>query len=492
MFIIVRYAPLLLFCQAQDLTDGIKLPLHKRSAAQRLETRDANAAHSYPLINYKSAAYYAQVLIGTPPQLFSVAADTGSDKLVRVFFGVRQSMSRRRRIENNTPAIPFIAQSQWVPSTYCSSCLGINPFFDAAKSSSFVSNGDTIVPINYVIGNVSGTRAQEYVQWGDLSSKDQQFLLVVFEDPVSSQSFENQGDGIMGLAYQDGLQGSFHSTLMYSIITQNKIEVPIFTIWLNQSSKPISDAALDPLGGQMSIGGVDRTVYTGAFNFLPIERPTATRNSDGSTTNTYYWSLSGNYVLVGNTVVTAPDQTSFILDSGTTFMTMDSDSMNRFIVALSANFKTSIFVYNKGDGFFRVSCTLASSLPDITFNMGTLKNASFTLKASEYVYSVSEKLDQCFLAIQILDHPSIGSRNTFWVFGDVFMKKWYWVFDLANAQVGFAVAADGRTVGDGVPLTVAALEGAAVASKVRSGANAVHWNSVGWYFLFAAALMVMF
>ncbi len=45
---------------------------------------------------------------------------------------------------------------------------------------------------------------------------------------------------------------------------------------------------------------------------------------------------------------------------------------------------------------------------------------------------------QCMLAVQGIDLPSMGSAM--WILGDVFLRKYYTVFDYENRKVGIAEA----------------------------------------------------
>jgi hypothetical protein len=61
---------------------------------------------------------------------------------------------------------------------------------------------------------------------------------------------------------------------------------------------------------------------------------------------------------------------------------------------------------------------------------------SFTLTAQDYTINMS---GQCLFAFTGIDIPA--PNGPLWIMGDVFMRKYYSVFDYGNKQMHFAVAA---------------------------------------------------
>merc|ERR1711935_422001 len=72
-------------------------------------------------------------------------------------------------------------------------------------------------------------------------------------------------------------------------------------------------------------------------------------------------------------------------------------------------------------GEYTVDCSKVSAMPTISFNIG---GKEFALQGSEYVLSIS---GQCLLGFLGLDVPP--PRGPLWILGDVFLRKYYTVFD---------------------------------------------------------------
>ena len=80
-----------------------------------------------------------------------------------------------------------------------------------------------------------------------------------------------------------------------------------------------------------------------------------------------------------------------------------------------------------------MDCKKLASLPDLTVRLG---GKDFTLSAEDYTLSIAKT--ECMFGFTGIDMPpEVGSL---WILGDVFLRKFYTVFDVGQKRVGIAPA----------------------------------------------------
>lgn len=186
------------------------------------------------------------------------------------------------------------------------------------------------------------------------------------------------------------------------MIDQGILDQPVFFFRLGDSEAD---------GGEVIFGGINDIAYTGNITHVPVRRQA-------------YWEVSLEKVAFGDDEVIL-NTTGAAIDTGTSLIGLPID--------LAQKFNTEIGATRSWDGHYRVDCAKIPSLPELTFYFG---GKPHILKGSDYV--VAEKGGRCTSSLTGMDITVSGT--SLWVIGDVFLRRYYTVYDLGRNAVGFAEA----------------------------------------------------
>jgi len=270
-----------------------------------------------------------------------------------------------------------------------------------------VPNG-TSFAIQYGSGSLSGFLSEDTVGLGGLSVTSQTFAEALHEPGITFVAA--QFDGILGMAYESISVDSV-TPVWYNILSQGLVSQPIFSFWLSQNPS-------DPTGGELTLGGVDSTRFTGNFSYAPLTSDT-------------YWQFDMADIQVGGKSLgfcsSGPCKT--ICDSGTSLIVGPQDEID------SLNQKLGAKIVN-GEGIFE-SCSVISSLPDIQI---VINGNTFTLAPTDYVLKITSGGEtECLSGFMGLNIPP--PTGPIYILGDVFIAAYTAVFDFGAvgvSRVGWA------------------------------------------------------
>lgn len=387
----------------------IRIPLHKFTSVRRtmsevggpVEKLIAKAstskyAQGVPAVtggpvpevlkNYMDAQYYGEIGIGTPPQCFTVVFDTGSSNL-------------------------------WVPSIHCKlldiACW-IHHKYNSGKSSTYVENGTTF-DIHYGSGSLSGYLSQDTVSV-PCNSGLASLGGVKVERQVFGEATKQPGitfiaakfDGILGMAFPR-ISVNNVVPVFDNLMQQKLVEKNIFSFYLNR------DPSAQP-GGELMLGGTDSKYYKGPIAYLNVTRKA-------------YWQVHMDQVDVGNGLTLCKEGCEAIVDTGTSLMVGPVDEVRELQKAIGA--------VPLIQGEYMIPCEKVSSLPEVTLKLG---GKDYKLSAEDYTLKVSQGGKTiCLSGFMGMDIPP--PAGPLWILGDVFIGRYYTVFDREENRVGLAEAA---------------------------------------------------
>ncbi|CAH8544014.1 unnamed protein product [Schistosoma curassoni] len=292
----------------------------------------------------------------------------------------------------------------WVPSKYCSyfdiACL-LHRKYDSSKSSTYVPNG-TEFSIRYGTGSLSGFLSIDSLQLASLSVKRQTFGEATKQPGLVFVMAKF--DGILGMAYPsisvDGVTPVF-----VNMIQQGIVESPVFSFYLSRNISAV-------LGGELMIGGIDDKYYTGEINYVDLIEQS-------------YWLFKMDKLTTSDMTV-CPDGCLAIADTGTSMIAGPTDEIQKINARLGAT--------RLPGGIYTVSCGNINNLPTIDF---VINGKPMTLEPTDYLVKVSKMGSEiCLSGFIGLDLP----KRKLWILGDIFIGKFYTVFDMGRNRVGFAKA----------------------------------------------------
>jgi len=288
----------------------------------------------------------------------------------------------------------------WVASKDCGGLFGScgsHAKYDHSKSNSYLANG-TKFHIEYGSGPVDGYQSVDQVQVGSINIKNQNFAEVTDASGLGAAFKLGKFDGILGLAWPTIAQIK-GSTVFQSMVSQARITNQ-FAFFLGN---------VDGEAGTLVFGGTDPAHYTGEFSYVPVVSKT-------------YWEIKLDQLKVGSTVYNNAPYA--IVDSGTSLLTGPSTE----VAKLAAQVGAKPFI----NGEYTVACKDVPNLPNLEFTLG---GKVYSLSGAEYTIPDGT---MCLFGIIGLDVPA--PAGPLWILGDIFMRKFYTVFDTENSRVGFALA----------------------------------------------------
>ncbi|XP_017076603.2 aspartic proteinase A3 [Drosophila eugracilis] len=288
------------------------------------------------------------------------------------------------------------SSNTWLPSVNCPySNLACQSHrrYNSSGSSSYVPDGRNFT-LRYGSGKVLGYLSQDTLHFAGVDLPD-----LIFGESLFLQQFAFNSvifDGLVGLGL-GSLAWPKTTPFLELLCGKRLIEECIFSVYLSRHPKDIP-------GGEILFGGYDKTKFEGKLHYVPI-----------SQMNT--WKIEITKTSVGTKQIGA--QSSAILDTGTSLVLMPQETYDNLVKTLSVELKS---------GYYVMPCTIRT-LPDINILIG---GKVFPLTPSDYLIELTLDLKKvCVLGIAPI-------RRRFWVLGDIFLGRYYTVYDATAKRIGLA------------------------------------------------------
>jgi len=286
-----------------------------------------------------------------------------------------------------------------------------------SKESTTYSKDGSPFKITYGSGEMSGFLSKDVLQVGPLRAKDVPFAEETDEYGLNLDDAEF--DGILGLGFPSISESGTQQEMFAAIKRDNPdFNNGMFAFWLGRGAGS-TDTGMVDFGGLLTIGAADDNYYTGEITWLPIVKPAA------------YWqfavegvSCSGKDVKMKNSIA--------IADTGTSLLYGPPGPVDELVKAMG------LTAADENQGGYMVECSKVKGMPSITFKM---QGKDFDIDAQHLFLSIGEQdgKDYCMFGIQAdpgLDDPA----HSYWLLGDVFLGKFYSVWDVVQQRIGFASA----------------------------------------------------
>ncbi|TSK38337.1 Gastricsin [Bagarius yarrelli] len=370
---------------------AIKVPLRRgKSIREYLRAKGIHLSYTDPGLKF------------LPPEVLATTTAESLTYADSYYFGV---------ISIGTPPQSFEvlfdtgSSNLWVNSVYCSTqACTAQTQFNPQQSSTYQSTSQTFY-LPYGAGALNGVFGYDTVTLSGIQIPNQEVGLSTNEpsQPFLSAPF----DGILGLAYPSIAVGNA-MTLMDNMMQQGLLEQNLFGIYLS----PVGGS-----GSEVAFGAVDNNMYQGQISWTPVTSET-------------YWQIGIQEVLISGQQTGWCSQyggCQAIVDTGTPSLTAPSSFVSSLMQSIGAQ--------QNSYGQYGLDCSQASNLPTLTF---TISGVNFALGPSYYI--LENQSGYCTVDITPTYLPS-QNNQPLWIFGDVFLRAYYSVYDRGNNQVGFAQVA---------------------------------------------------
>jgi len=326
--------------------------------------------------DYQNTVYYGEVRIGTPSKPYSILFDTGSAAL-------------------------------WIPSIDCphEDCDGKNLY--NAKNSTTAINLHQDVHIDYEQGPIQGRSVSDIASVAGVEFA-QTFGSINDTKGLGKSYSKWPFDGVLGMGW--GWDDGDPTTKDPPTVLDCLFDSPQ---WNGTHQFAFHLGMHNSQDGELVLGGIEESHFEGPLFWMPISR----KNS---------WQLYSPKVEAANHIF-IDHYVDLLIDTGTSFIIAPKYAVKRMAQAWGATCP-------EGERYCSVPCDAKVSLgflfplsPESAFEEEG-KSRPFILDESDLIFANDGK---CYLRAVPTIYP-------LWILGDVFLRRYYAVFDRKEQKIGLA------------------------------------------------------
>ncbi|XP_056629561.1 uncharacterized protein LOC130440442 [Diorhabda sublineata] len=366
------------YLEHQDILNKYGVTLEYPSLMDR-RTNDSIAIY-----RYLDNEFYGEIVIGHPGKKMYVAFDTAWDRT-------------------------------WVMSLRCNihqvpGCRS-HHLYDHDASSYYKENGTKYLGQD----NFLGFYSYENISMAHSNVTDFSFIEMT-EVPDYMQF--SKVDGVMGL----GIKVDDYEPFFYTLLRQNKIRDPIFSIYLNRDRN-------SNRGGNVILGFVEyRHIHKTELKNGTVVPDTITYlNVDPGR----FWKFTVDKIIFTkdpkNIFTTCENGCKAIADTSSNQIYGPADAINKF--------HDMIHAYEV-NGQWIVDCDKVNQMPKLDIY---LNNVAFRLGGKQYI--MKESNTTITTCISAFSPTSSSSTNGLWVLGGAFLAQFYSIYNVQDKTIGFVRAA---------------------------------------------------
>ncbi|KAI0327427.1 acid protease [Cubamyces sp. BRFM 1775] len=273
----------------------------------------------------------------------------------------------------------------------------------------------TIMELSYGSGFFYGDTYLDTVRLGDLVLTNQTIGGAI--DAIGFDGLDGiLGIGPIGLTEGTTTDGGPIPTVLDTALTQGLISDELIGI----SFEPTT--SLSVTNGELAIGGTDSSKFSGDMAYVPVTSTYPASQYVGIDQSITYGSA-------GTTILSS---TAGITDTGTTFILVANDAFNAYQQFTGG-------VIDTNTGLLKLTQDQYANLESLFFHIG---DNTYELTPNAQIFprvlntAIGGDADGIYLVVGNLGSPS-GEGFDF-VDGYTFLERFYHVWDVANARVGFA------------------------------------------------------